>query len=49
METLTVEQLIEQLQKYDKKLPVMISPFVIDIQEGVVEKTIGNYKYLLIK
>jgi hypothetical protein len=49
METLTVEQLIEQLQKYDKKLPVMISPFVTDIQEGVVEKTIGDYKYLLIK
>ena len=49
METLTVEQLIKQLQKYDKKLPVMISPFVIDIQEGVVEKAIGDYKYLLIK
>lgn len=47
METMTVKELIEALKEYDENMPVMISPFILDIQEGVIENKVFNY--LIIK
>lgn len=47
METMTVKELIEALKKYDENMPVMVSPYVLDIQEGVIENKVFNY--LIIK
>lgn len=47
MGTWTVKELIESLKKYDENMPIKISPFVIDIQEGVIENKVFNY--LIIK
>lgn len=47
METMTVKELIEALKKHDENMPVMISSFILDIQEGVIEDKMFNY--LIIK
>lgn len=40
METYTVEQLIKELEKVDKTLPVQVSPFEVNIQEVIIK---GGY------